>query len=133
MCYEYTYPKGRIDPGETPQQAAQRELTEETGLVGRIVGLIGDFAGHTSVTRFYVGVRTGGEEKPSAETWALKTVSPLAALGMLNVQRDKDVLVRLVELAAGTVDWEWTIGGQRSACRLVDGRIHCTRVDGDPL
>jgi hypothetical protein len=101
-------------------------LTEETRLLGRIVGLIGDFAGHTSVTRFYVGVRTGGEERPSAETWAVKTVSPIAAFGMLNVQRDKDVLVGLVELAAGAAEWRWTIGGQQMTCRWVDRRIRCT-------
>ena len=82
--YKHSYAKGRIDTGETPQQAAGRELAEETGLIGRIVGLVGDFPGDTSVTRFYVGVRTGGEEEPSAETWAIKTVSPRDALKMLN-------------------------------------------------
>jgi len=30
--YEYGFPAGLIDPGETPAQAAERELTEETGL-----------------------------------------------------------------------------------------------------
>ena len=29
----WTFPKGHIDPGETPQEAAQREVAEETGLV----------------------------------------------------------------------------------------------------
>jgi hypothetical protein len=57
---------------------------------------IGDFAGNASVTRFYVGLRTGGEETPSGETWAVKPVSRCVTLEMLNVQREKDVLVRLV-------------------------------------
>jgi ADP-ribose pyrophosphatase YjhB (NUDIX family) len=82
--YRWSYAKGRIDPGETPRQTARRELTEETGLTGRIIGAIGDFKGDTGITRFYVGVRTGGQEKPSAETSAVKTVSPLSALEMLN-------------------------------------------------
>ena len=30
-------PKGRIEPGETPEQAAVREVREETGVTGRVV------------------------------------------------------------------------------------------------
>lgn len=37
-------PKGKIDPGETPEQAAVREVEEETG-IGEIS--LGDFLGHT--------------------------------------------------------------------------------------
>ena len=29
----YNFPSGMIDPGETPSQAAKRELEEETGLI----------------------------------------------------------------------------------------------------
>jgi len=129
--YQHSYAKGRVDKGETPRQTARRELAEETGLTGRIVGVIGDFAGQTGLTRFYVGVRTGGEEKPSAETWAVKTVSPFTAMELLNVQRDKDVLVRLIELAAGVVEWPWTLDSRRVRCRLVDGRIVCIANAGD--
>jgi len=37
-------PKGKIDPGETPEQAAVREVEEETG-IGEII--LGEFLGHT--------------------------------------------------------------------------------------
>ncbi len=37
-------PKGKIDPGETPEQAAIREVQEETGLVNVTLG---DFLTHT--------------------------------------------------------------------------------------
>jgi 8-oxo-dGTP pyrophosphatase MutT (NUDIX family) len=35
-------PKGHIDPGETPLQAATREVREETGVVGEPLGELGE-------------------------------------------------------------------------------------------
>ena len=35
-------PKGHVDPGETPQEAATREVLEETGLTVRSAGKLGD-------------------------------------------------------------------------------------------
>jgi 8-oxo-dGTP diphosphatase len=38
--YRWTYPKGRPDPGETPEQAALRETLEEVGYQAEIVCLV---------------------------------------------------------------------------------------------
>jgi 8-oxo-dGTP pyrophosphatase MutT (NUDIX family) len=38
------FPKGRIEPGETPEQAAVREVLEETGLVAETVAALGTLA-----------------------------------------------------------------------------------------
>ena len=35
-------PKGHVDPGETPVQAAAREVREEAGVEGELVGELGD-------------------------------------------------------------------------------------------
>jgi 8-oxo-dGTP pyrophosphatase MutT (NUDIX family) len=38
----WVLPKGNIDPGESPAEAAVREVLEETGVRGRIVEKLGD-------------------------------------------------------------------------------------------
>ncbi len=41
---EWVFPKGWIDPGETPEQAAIREAREETGIQAQIVRAAGNAA-----------------------------------------------------------------------------------------
>lgn len=38
---EWCLPKGHLERGETPEQAALREVAEETGITGRVVGELG--------------------------------------------------------------------------------------------
>lgn len=38
---EWCLPKGHLEHGETPEDAAVREIEEETGIRGRIVGSLG--------------------------------------------------------------------------------------------
>jgi 8-oxo-dGTP pyrophosphatase MutT (NUDIX family) len=39
---EWCLPKGHLERGETPQEAAVREIAEETGITGRVIGSLGD-------------------------------------------------------------------------------------------
>lgn len=96
--YQHTFPKGGLEPGLTAQQNALKELWEETGLHAHIVGVVGDFKGDTGTTRYYLGVRTGGQPTPSDETEAIKTVKMKQAAEMLNKQRDRDVLAAVMKL-----------------------------------
>ncbi|WP_238992799.1 NUDIX hydrolase [Jiangella aurantiaca] len=39
---EWVLPKGHVEAGETPEEAAVREVSEETGLQSRVVAPVGD-------------------------------------------------------------------------------------------
>jgi 8-oxo-dGTP diphosphatase len=53
--YHWTYPKGRADHGESPEEAALRETREETGIEAEIIAPIpGSFEGGTSDNKFFL-------------------------------------------------------------------------------
>ena len=58
-------PAGFMEYGETPERCARRELREETGIVARLTGLFGVYAGlddprARAVLILYTGRRVGG-------------------------------------------------------------------------
>ena len=57
-----SFPKGRIDAGETPRQAAIREVSEETGIsVALIPGAyLGKGKGRASDTHYFLAYQIGG-------------------------------------------------------------------------
>jgi 8-oxo-dGTP pyrophosphatase MutT (NUDIX family) len=56
---DWSFPKGKLDPGETVEQAALREVREETGLKCRIVREL-------EVMRYRYRTRNKGKFKPKA-------------------------------------------------------------------
>jgi ADP-ribose pyrophosphatase YjhB (NUDIX family) len=98
--YDHSFPKGGLEEGLSPQQNAHKELWEETGLHARIVGHLGDYEGDTSLSRYYVADRTGGEPTTGPETEAVKLVTLDEAEPMLNKARDKQILTDLSERMA---------------------------------
>ena len=56
---DWSFPKGKLEAGETVEEAALREVTEETGLVCRIVREL-------AVTRYNYQTRNKGRLKPKA-------------------------------------------------------------------
>jgi 8-oxo-dGTP pyrophosphatase MutT (NUDIX family) len=98
--YVWTFPKGGPEPGESPEQAAQREVLEETGVSATIVRRIpGLFAGDTSDTAFFLMSGSPGQERTSDETQAVRWALPDEARRLIGEtrslagkRRDLDVL-----------------------------------------
>ena len=97
--YRYAFPKGRLDKGETPQQAAIREAKEESGLDVRLTGVLGDYKGDTTLTRYYTAELVGGD--PSQCDWETDRVLfvPLNQVDALLAQNinPKSCLKQVVE------------------------------------
>ncbi|HQM30601.1 MAG TPA: NUDIX hydrolase [Syntrophales bacterium] len=108
--YQHTFPKGTVEKGLGLQETAIKEVWEETGLQARIVGYLGDYEKTTSITRYYIGVRTGGMPGMFAEeTAAVKLVPQGKLKTLLNVDIDKkiadDFIAKFAEaLEAGAGD-----------------------------
>jgi 8-oxo-dGTP diphosphatase len=56
---DWSFPKGKLDPGETVEEAALREVNEETGLKCRIIRKL-------AVARYNYRTRHKGRLKPKA-------------------------------------------------------------------
>ena len=53
--YVWSFAKGRPDPGETPRQAALREVMEEMGVAATIVSALpGAYDGNTTRTHYFL-------------------------------------------------------------------------------
>jgi 8-oxo-dGTP diphosphatase len=88
--YVWTFPKGRPDPGESPEQAALREVKEETGYSAMIIRkLPGSFKGGTSVAEFFLMSPIGEPAAFDKETFAIQWVSLKEAAKLIELTTNK--------------------------------------------
>ena len=108
--YVWTFPKGRPEPDESPEQTALREVLEETGVHGEIIAkLHGSFRGGTGWTEYYLmrplGVPDDFDRKETAEIRWTTTVEAKPLINMTQNQtgrvRDHSVLRAAVGLLNG--------------------------------
>jgi 8-oxo-dGTP diphosphatase len=94
---DWTFPKGKADPGESDEDCAVREVEEETGLLctlGRELPstTYTDARGRPKLVRYWVMEAAGGELRFEHEVDEARWVTPDAAAALLSYERDTDVL-----------------------------------------
>ena len=104
----WSLPGGLVEPGETIEEAALRELMEEVGVEARIIGfnrhvqrIDRDDEGrvrHHFVVASFVGVWTGGEATTGPEAGEVRWVDPHDLDGLPTTPHLARILARAAEI-----------------------------------
>jgi len=92
---DWSLPKGKLDPGESWEAAAVREVEEETGVRARIVAELEsahyrDRKGRPKTVRWYrMDVLDAGAFEPDAEVDELRWLAPAEALELVSYDHDR--------------------------------------------
>ncbi|MGZ4203480.1 MAG: NUDIX hydrolase [Thermoleophilaceae bacterium] len=97
---DWSFPKGKLEPGETEEQAALREVLEEAGIeaeLGRELGVVSyrDPKDRPKTVRYWEMRRRGGDFTPNREVTELRWLPPEEAEAELSYDRDREILRRL--------------------------------------
>ena len=98
---DWSFPKGKLEPGETFEQAARREVLEETGMTCRLVRFIGhteyvDRKGRPKAVAYWVMAPEAGSFRPNGEVDELRWVTLEDATRLLTYPRDIELVVVLM-------------------------------------
>ncbi len=88
----WTLPKGKLTRGETPTEAALREVYEETGLVTTIDETLGVYDGRRRRTHYFRMTLRNDHGVFDDETHEIRFVTLARALRLLRARRDRIVL-----------------------------------------
>ena len=94
---DWTFPKGKLEPGETHEEAAVREVEEETGLrceLGRELPSTSyrDSKDRPKTVRYWAMRPLGGGFNPHREVDEIRWLAPAAAEDLLSHGHDHEVL-----------------------------------------
>ena len=104
---DWSFPKGKLEHGESPEEAALREVHEETGMSCRLLRFIGhthyqDRKGRPKAVAYWVMSAESGLFAPNAEVDELRWLGLDVSRGVLSYQRDQELVAVLT--AAEQVD-----------------------------
>ncbi|MEV4127660.1 bifunctional NUDIX hydrolase/histidine phosphatase family protein [Nocardia sp. NPDC049707] len=105
---DWSLPKGKLDPGETPVLAAVREVGEETGLdcrLGRYLGHVTyPIPGHRKLKRvdYWAAQVCGGEFSANSEVDVLSWYTLDRVMDQLSYPMDRQVVRAFTRLPAAT-------------------------------
>jgi 8-oxo-dGTP diphosphatase len=98
---DWSFPKGKLDPGETWEEAALREVEEEIGLRCRLGHELPptayrDNKGRAKVVRYWMMEPLDGEFEPSREVDEVRWLTPADADRLLSYEHDRELLREVV-------------------------------------
>lgn len=108
--HHWSFPKGLIDLGQTPEQAALREVKEEGGVEAEILGKVG-YSKYVytlnnekifKIVTYYLMKYVSGD--PKDHDWEMEEADwyePEVALKQLTFSQDKDLLKKALDLRNG--------------------------------
>ncbi len=102
----WTFPKGLIEEGETPEEAALREVYEETGVRGEILDYVGEIQYWYQLhgekifkkVKYYLMQYLDGRPKPSWEVNDAKFIPIDIAKRLLKYKGDKEIFEKALKL-----------------------------------
>ena len=94
---DWSFPKGKLEPGESEEDAAMREVEEETGLRCRLDRELAttryrDARGRSKTVRYWLMTPVGGCLEAANEIDEARFVPVSQAAGLLTYQRDRELL-----------------------------------------
>ena len=100
----FSIPGGGIEKGESPEEAAKREIKEELGVDVKLIDKLGVYPGGDGMHHIFIGIPTGGEfgtgkgeeyENMDLDNFFVPYKLPISQVGLvhLNIYRCQDDLV----------------------------------------
>jgi 8-oxo-dGTP pyrophosphatase MutT (NUDIX family) len=98
---DWSFPKGKLEAGETRELAALREVREETGMTCRLLEFLGhtdyvDRKGRPKAVAYWVMAAEEGSFTPNVEVDQLRWLTLQEAIRILSYPRDQELAAVLM-------------------------------------
>jgi 8-oxo-dGTP pyrophosphatase MutT (NUDIX family) len=99
--HDWSFPKGKLEQGETLEMAALREVREETGMTCDLLRFIGhteyvDRKGRPKAVAYWIMAAEAGSFRPNEEVDELRWLSLEDAARLLSYPRDRELVAVLM-------------------------------------